>query len=113
MRSLYFKIFLWFWLIVILVGVTLETSTLVAYRYKQQEERQFFTMLPEEAKKTAEVFDRSGKLALAEYLNDLQQRESATAYFFDEQGKSLLSRETPNHVREVATKARRESRGTG
>lgn len=113
MRSLYFKIFLWFWLVVVLVGVTLEISNIVAYRYKQQEEHQFLIVLPEEAKKAADVFDRSGKSALAEQLNELQQREAATAYFFDEQGKLLFGREASNHVREVAAKARRESRGTG
>lgn len=113
MRSLYFKIFLWFWLVVVLVGVTLEISNIIAYRYKQQEEHQFFTVLPDEAKKAAEVFDRSGKPALTEHLHELQQRESATAYFFDEQGKPLLSRDTPNYVREVAAKARRENRGMG
>src|SRR2546423_15012410 len=113
MRSLFFKIFLWFWLVVVLVGVTLEISNIVANRYEAQEQHQIFIVLPAEAKKAAEVFDRSGKPGLTEYLNELQQRESATAYFFDEQGKSLLNRETPNYVREVAAKARRESRGTG
>jgi two-component system sensor histidine kinase CpxA len=61
------------------------------------------SLLSAEAREAAEIFDRSGKNALSEYLDSLRQRESILVYFFDEQANPLLRQEGPSNFKEVAS----------
>src|SRR4029077_6944854 len=73
-RSLFVKIFLWFWLTIILFGAILEVSTYMIRYEERQWKLQIAELFPDETKKAADIFERSGEAALATHLQDLQRR---------------------------------------
>lgn len=78
MQSLFFKIFLWFCLIVLLVGTLLETSSILANVYEERWQVTLHSVMPMEAEKSARIFETSGKQALRDYLDELQRQKSAS-----------------------------------
>jgi len=98
MRSLFFKIFLGFVLVVILVGTSLETSSILANYYEVRWQMMLHSIMPMEAEKCARMYDQSGKQAVEDYLDDLQRQKSVRFYFFDENGTPLLDRGAPEVV---------------
>jgi len=95
MQSLFFKIFLWFCLIVVLVGTLLETSSILANVYEERWQIMLHGIMPMEAEKSARIFETSGKQSLQDYLDELQKQKSVRFYFFDEDGTPLLDRGAP------------------
>src|SRR5262245_43045979 len=107
MQSLFFKIFLWFCVIVVLVGLSIETSSILANYYELSWQRVLHSIMPMEAEKSARMYESDGKEALQKYLDDLQAQKSARFYFFDDHGTPLLDRGAPQLVLKYA--AMRES----
>ncbi len=102
MRTLFLKIFFCFLVIIILVGTSLETSSLLARVYEERWQVTLHSIMPREAEKAAEIYDTSGPDALRTYLDDLQSRKAVRFYFFDEEGEVLLNRPAPPGVQRVA-----------
>jgi two-component system sensor histidine kinase CpxA len=102
MNSLFFKIFLWFCLIVALVGFSLETSRILADYYESRWQVVLHSIMPMEAEKSARMYETSGKEALQRYLDELQSQKSVRFYFFDEEGKPLLDRGAPEVILKMA-----------
>src|SRR5436190_6270412 len=102
MQSLFFKIFLGFVLVVILVGTSLETSSILANYYEVRWQTVLHSIMPMEAEKCARMYEQSGKQAVEDYLDDLQRQKSVRFYFFDEDGNSLLDRGAPEIVLKLA-----------
>jgi signal transduction histidine kinase len=102
MQSLFFKIFLWFCVIVVLVGTMLETSSILANVYEERWQIVLHSIMPMEAEKSASIFENSGKQALQDYLDELQRQKSVRFYFFDEEGNSLLDRGVPDLIQKAA-----------
>jgi two-component system sensor histidine kinase CpxA len=103
--NLFLKLFLWFWLIVVLVGVTLEISTFMIRRDEQKWSVEVSSLLPAEALKAADVLERSGKAALEEYLADLERRHAVRCFLFDEDGHALAGQAPPAIVVAVVANA--------
>ena len=103
MQSLFFKIFLWFCVIVVLVGTLLETSSILANVYEERWQVMLHSIMPMEAEKSARIYETSGKQALQDYLDDLQRQKSVRFYFFDEDGNQLLDRGAPEQIVKMAT----------
>lgn len=102
MQSLFFKVFLWFCVIVVLVGTLLETSSILANVYEERWQIVLHSIMPMEAEKSARIFENSGKQALQDYLDELQRQKSVRFYFFDEEGNSLLDRGAPDLIQKAA-----------
>ena len=102
MQSLFFKIFLWFCVIVVLVGTMLETSSILANVFEERWQVVLHSIMPMEAEKSARIYETSGKQALQDYLDDLQRQKSVRFYFFDEDGNSLLDRGAPDLILKAA-----------
>jgi two-component system sensor histidine kinase CpxA len=96
--SLFVKIFLGFVIVVILVGTSLETSSILANYYEVRWQMVLHSIMPMEAEKCARMYDQSGKQAVEDYLDDLQRQKSVRFYFFDENGNSLIERGAPEIV---------------
>src|SRR5438477_9945737 len=99
MRSLFVKIFLGFVIVVILVGMSLETSSILANYYEVRWQMVLHSIMPMEAEKCARMYETSGKQAVGDYLDDLQRQKSVRCYFFDEDGNPLLDRGAPEVMR--------------
>jgi hypothetical protein len=101
-RSLFFKIFLWFCVIVVLVGLSIETSSILANYYETSWQRVLHSIMPMEAEKSARLYEANGKQAVQDYLDELQRQKSVRFYFFDEEGKPLLDRGAPALILKLA-----------
>jgi two-component system, OmpR family, sensor histidine kinase CpxA len=101
-QSLFFKVFLWFCVIVVLVGTMLETSSILANVFEERWQVVLHSIMPMEAEKSARIYETSGKQALQDYLDELQRQKSVRFYFFDEDGNSLLDRGAPEVILKAA-----------
>ena len=103
MRTLFLKIFFCFLVIIVLVGTSLETSSLLARIYEDRWQMTLHSIMPMEAEKAARMYEASGKDVLRNYLDELQSRKTVRFYFFDEHGESLLiDRSAPETVLRIA-----------
>lgn len=85
MHSLFIKIFLWFWLSIVVVIGTLIVSAAIIRSRSQDNDRwnQLYSYLVHvRGKRTAELFDREGKPAAKEYVDSLQRLDAGN-YFAD------------------------------
>jgi two-component system sensor histidine kinase CpxA len=107
MRSLYIKIFLWFWLATILVGGTLVFSILETQSeyFRAGEEANDRTLTPRFAEGWATVFERQDKSAIAEY-NAHAKGIGAHVYFFDSDGKERFGQTPPPEANTIVQTAR-------
>lgn len=107
MRSLFLKIFLGFWLTVILVGIALVLS--VVYSSRQERLQLRFAagdLLPAAARTAAEEFERAGAAALAGYVSKVEKEYPVFVFFFDQDGREIFDNpNTPAKIRTTATKA--------
>ena len=76
MQSLFVKIFLGFCIVVVLVGTSLETSSILANYYEVRWQTVLHSIMPMEAEKCARMYETSGKQAVGDYLDDLQRQKS-------------------------------------
>jgi two-component system sensor histidine kinase CpxA len=102
MRSLFVKIFLGFVVVVILVGTSLETSSILANYYEVRWQMVLHSIMPMEAEKCARMYEQSGKQAVEDYLDEMQKQRSVRFYFFDEDGNLLIDRGAPEIILKLA-----------
>jgi hypothetical protein len=102
MRKLFVKIFLSFWLTVLLACVAI--VVLIAYStgaLGRERSALASSLLPAEAERAAEIFERSGEDALRAHLDDLERKQPVQAFFFQE-GREILDRSPSTEVRQMA-----------
>ena len=102
MQSLFVKIFLGFCIVVVLVGTSLEASSILANYYEVRWQTVLHSIMPMEAEKCARMYESSGKQAVEDYLDGLQRQKSVRFYFFDEDGNSLIDRGAPEVILKLA-----------
>jgi two-component system sensor histidine kinase CpxA len=107
MRSLFLKIFLSFWLAMVLVSGTLiysvvTTQSEFTLSRAEQSDR---TLIPIVAARAADLLDDHGMGALADYLTSLETTLNWHAFLFDDEGKEILSQPAPPEVAAIAQRA--------
>lgn len=107
MRSLYMKIFLWFWLAMVLVGGTLVFSILKTQSefMRALEEANDRTLTPPYAEQYIIIFEEQGKAALASYIAH-RKRVGVHVYLFGEDGKEELGQFLPRDAIAIVQAAR-------
>jgi two-component system, OmpR family, sensor histidine kinase CpxA len=107
MRSLFLKIFLSFWLAMVLVSATLIASVIATQsQFKAMRAEEFDrTVMPVVAARAADILDDHGMGALADFLNSLENTLHWQAYLFDDEGKEILSQPSPPEVYAIAQSA--------
>ena len=97
MRSLYFKIFTWFWLAMALVGTAFVISTVTLQnREAEQRQRAFIaSALTLNAQTAIEAYEEGGAGSLNDYLARLDRRSGLRAFLFDESSRPLSARQAP------------------
>jgi len=106
-RSLFLKIFLSFWLAMVLVSATLIASVVTTQsQFRTMRAAEFDrTLMPLMAARAADILDDHGMGALADFLTSLQTTLHWQAYLFDDEGKEILSQPTPREVDVMAIAA--------
>lgn len=107
MRSLFLKIFLWFWLAMVLVTLTLLISSFISESRSTSERNAILdrAMTPLVADNFAEVYDREGPKGYSALLERGKAAFPWDPYLFDEQGVELSSQPVPPAIREAFERA--------
>src|SRR5229473_4229375 len=112
MYSLFWKIFLWFWLTVIVIGVTVVIATLTTGSndaVHREKVAKLSIYLPLEARHAAEVYESAGKTGLKNHFDSLKESGIIEPYLFDESGKDVLGQTPPARAAEFAKDAREDA----
>ena len=104
-RSLYLKIFIWFWLAMIIINVALFAAVALTRPTPAGRSWRDLTQVGPNAQKAAEIFEQSGPAALATALQATEKASGVSATFFDESGQELSGRNVPPGAAELIEKA--------
>jgi two-component system sensor histidine kinase CpxA len=104
-RSLYLKIFIWFWLAMIIINVVLFTVFALTRPTPTGRSWRDLTQVGPNAQKAAELFEQSGSTALTAALQTTEKNTGVSATFFDESGNELSGRNVPAGADELIAKA--------
>lgn len=113
MRSLFLKIFLWFWLTVVLVGVTLVVTTIITRSNSQTEAEGWKASVSfgvsGEANRAVGIYEREGEDALRKHFELMQKSRFIHFYLLNEHGKDVLNQKPPQQAVELALKAGKDA----
>lgn len=101
MRSLFLKIFLWFWLSVILISSALVVIALITHSNSDKAEWQNQAIVAAEAAQSVDVYEREGAAALKKHFESLPKRPM-NAFLFDDQGREVLGNKPPKEAIQLA-----------
>jgi signal transduction histidine kinase len=104
-RSLYLKIFLWFWVAMIIINVALFAAFALTRPTPTGRSWRDLTQVGPNAQKAGEIYEQSGATALAAALHATEKSSGVSATFFDESGKELSGRTVPAGAEELIGKA--------
>jgi two-component system sensor histidine kinase CpxA len=109
MRSLFLKIFLWFWLTVVLVGVTLVVTTLITRSNSQADiegwKASVSIAVSGEANRAVGIFERGGAADLKRHFERMRKDRFLRFYLLDENGKEVLGQKPPQKAVDLAMTA--------
>jgi signal transduction histidine kinase len=108
MRSLFLKIFLWFWMAFVIVGVTLAAVVAIT-RSNETMLAKASLFLPLEARQAADIYERDGKTGMRNHFDQILETGSAEAYLLDENWRDVSGRNPPAHAIEFAKAAREDA----
>jgi signal transduction histidine kinase len=106
-RSLFLKIFLWFGaaLLTVVVGTFLVGELLRPEPFHQPMRRPMNQAVNGYAKVAAEIYERDGRAALAEYFERIERESHVRLFLFDPQLHELAGRRTPGGAPDLAQHA--------
>ena len=104
-RSLYLKIFIWFWVAMIIINVA--TFAIFALTRPTPIRRSWrdLTQVGPNAQRAAEIYEQSGAAALTSALQATEKSSGVSATFFDESGQELSGRTPPPGASELIARA--------
>ena len=104
-RSLYLKIFIWFWIAMIIINVALFAAFAVTRPTPTRRSWRDLAQVGPNAQRAGEVFEQSGAAGLAAALQATEKSTGVSATFFDESGKELSGRAAPPGADELLERA--------
>jgi signal transduction histidine kinase len=104
-RSLYLKIFIWFWIAMIIINVVLFAAFALTRPTPTRRSWRDLAQTGPNAQKAAEIYEQSGTQGLTAALQATEKSSGVGATFFDENGKELSGRVAPQGAQELIAKA--------
>src|SRR4030095_7041663 len=104
-RSLFLKIFLWFWLAMIIANVALFAAVAITRPTATGRSWRDLTNVTPNAQRAAEIYDTEGSAALAAFLQERDRRAGINVVFYDVNGNELSGRTPPPGATELVAKA--------
>ena len=104
-RSLYLKIFIWFWLAMIIINVVLFAALALTRPTPTRRSWRDLAQTGPNAQKAAETYEQSGPQALTAALLATEKASGVGATFFDENGNELSGRAVQPGTQELVAKA--------
>ena len=105
-RSLYLKIFIWFWLAMIIINVAFFAAFALMRPTPTRRSMRDLSQVIQNAPRAVDTFEQSGPTALATMFQNTEKNSGIEATLFDESGRELSGRTVPpGAVELVATVA--------
>lgn len=104
-RSLFVKIFLWFWLAMIIANVALFAAVAITRPTPTGRSWRDLTNVGPNAQKAGEVYDQGGTPALASVLQEREKQAGINVVVFDINGNELSGRPVPPGAQELVARA--------
>jgi two-component system sensor histidine kinase CpxA len=104
-RSLFLKIFLWFWLAMIIANVALFAAVAITRPTPTGRSWRDLTNVTPNAQRAGEIYDQEGSAALAAFLQERDRRAGINVVFYDVHGNELSGRVPPPGATELVAKA--------
>ena len=104
-RSLYLKIFIWFWVAMIIINVVLFAAFALTRPTPTRRSWRDLAQTGPNSQKAAEMYEQSGPAALTAALQATEKSSGVSATFFDESGRELSGRAVPQKAQELSAKA--------
>jgi two-component system sensor histidine kinase CpxA len=104
-RSLFVKIFLWFWLAMIIANVGLFAAVAITRPTPTGRSWRDLTNVTPNAQKAAETYEQGGTPALAAFLLEREKQAGIHVVFYDKNGTELSGRTPTAGATELASKA--------
>ena len=108
MKSLFLKIFLWFWTAFAIVAVALVVIVTIT-RSNTKMQTGVSVYLPFEARQAVDIYEREGKPALQHHFDHLAEEGFAKPYLLDENWKDVLDHQPPAKAVEFGKAAGRDT----
>jgi two-component system, OmpR family, sensor histidine kinase CpxA len=100
-RSLYLKIFIWFWLAMIVINVAFFAAVALTRPTPTRRSWRDLAQTGPNAQRAAEVFEQSGSPALSAALQTNEKNTGVSAVLYDESGRELSGRTIPPGAEEL------------
>src|SRR5215218_8672783 len=104
-RSLYLKIFIWFWLAMIIINVVLFAAFALTRPTPTRRSWRDLAQTGPNAQKAAEIYEQSGPAGLTASLQATEKSSGVSGTFFDENGNELSGRAVPSGASELSARA--------
>ena len=104
-RSLYLKIFIWFWLAMIIINVVLFAAFALTRPTPTRRSWRDLAQTGPNSQKATEIYEQSGSGALSATLQTTEKTSGVSATFFNEAGQELSGRTIPPKAQELSAKA--------
>lgn len=103
LRSLFLKVFLWFWLAMVVVIATFAVTTHFTRSPEPFRPPQFIeAVLKGYAREAVAIYGREGATGLQQYLNYIKDETGTRNQLFDASGAELTGADAPQPVRDIA-----------
>jgi len=104
-RSLFLKIFLWFWVAMIIANVALFAALAITRPTPTRRSWRDLANVAPNAQRAGEIYDQEGSAALAAFLQERDRRAGINVVFYDVNGNELSGRVPPPGATELVAKA--------
>lgn len=104
-RSLYLKIFIWFWLAMIIINVAFFAAVALTRPTPTRRSWRDLAQTGPNAQKAAEAFEQSGSAALNSALQTTEKNSGVNGVLFTEGGNELSGRNLPTGAAELAARS--------
>lgn len=104
-RSLYLKIFLWFWVAMIIINVAFFAAFALTRPTPTRRSWREVAQVGPNAQKAAELYEQTGGAALTAALQATEKSTGVSATFYDEGGHELSGRSVPQGASELIARA--------
>jgi two-component system sensor histidine kinase CpxA len=107
MKSIFVKIFLWFWLATIMImASTLVLISVIEPHRPFREDGFMVKRLARQGRLAVNILERKGPVALRAFIAGMEQRRGRHIYLFDEQGTSVTGQPAPPDAEALAARTR-------
>lgn len=104
-RSLFIKIFVWFWLVTIIINVVLFVAVAITRPTPTGRSWRDLVNVSSNAQRAGEIYEHGGAAELAPFLQERDKRAGINVVFFDVIGNELSGRTIPPGATELVAKA--------